>query len=74
MEKLYDIQKVIFEQFEQKPYYRRDLFKQITLDNKISGIVGARGIVKTTFLLKYTIERVLSRVRHYMYQLITFIF
>jgi len=33
--------------------YRRYLFKEVNFDNKLIGIVGARGVGKTTFLLQY---------------------
>lgn len=52
MEKLFEIQKIILDQFKQEAFYDRDVFAHITLDNKITGIVGSKGIGKTTFLLK----------------------
>ena len=56
MNKLFDIQQIIIGQFENQPFYAREVFKQINLDNYITGIVGPRGIGKTTFLLKHAIE------------------
>lgn len=56
MNKLFDIQQIIIGQFEKQPFYSREVFKEINLDNYITGIVGSRGIGKTTFLLKYAIE------------------
>ncbi len=56
MEKLFDIQQIIFEQFEEQPYYARRALDSITFDNYVTGIVGPRGIGKTTFLLHYAIK------------------
>lgn len=56
MNKLFDIQQIIISQFERQPFYARDVFKRINLDNYITGIVGPRGMGKTTFLLKYAID------------------
>ncbi len=53
IEKLFEIQKILLEQFNQQNfYYARESFHQIQLDNRIIGVVGSRGIGKTTFLLK----------------------
>lgn len=57
MEKLFDIQQIIISQFEKRPFYAREIFKKIHLENYVNGIVGSRGIGKTTFLLKYVIEK-----------------
>ncbi len=57
MNKLFDIQQIIIGQFERRPFYDREIFKKINLDNYITGIVGSRGIGKTTFLLKHAIEK-----------------
>jgi predicted AAA+ superfamily ATPase len=56
MEHLFEIQRIIFEQFETQPFYSRMIFKQITFDNMISGLVGARGVGKTTLLLRHAID------------------
>lgn len=56
MEKLFDIQQIILEQFEEQSYYSRKVFESITLDNFITGIVGPRGVGKTTFLLHYAMK------------------
>ncbi len=56
MEKLFDIQQLIFDQFERTPFYEREAFGQITLDNHITGLVGPRGIGKTTYLLKQALK------------------
>lgn len=57
MENLFEIQRVILEQVEAQSYYERTLFKQFRLDNQVTGIVGARGVGKTTFLLKTAIAQ-----------------
>jgi len=55
MEKLFEIQKIIIDQLKQEPFYDRAVFSSITLDNRITGIVGNKGIGKTTLLLKHAI-------------------
>lgn len=57
MEQLFEIQRVIIEEFEKLPFYPRKIFKKITLDNRINGVVGFRGVGKTTFLLRKVIEK-----------------
>jgi predicted AAA+ superfamily ATPase len=57
MNKLFEIQRILLEQFQELPFFYRDCFRQITLDNKISGILGSRGIGKTTFLLYLVLEQ-----------------
>src|SRR3989338_6280472 len=49
--KILEVQKTLLDDFEQEKFYQRNIFKQLTYDNFITGIVGARGIGKTTFLL-----------------------
>lgn len=56
MEKLFEIQKILVDEFKKAPFYYRELFSSITLDNRITGIVGARGIGKSTLLLYRVIE------------------
>lgn len=56
MLKLFDIQRIILEEFEQQPFYERQVFQQITLDNAITGILGLRGIGKTTYLLHQALQ------------------
>lgn len=51
MFQLMEIQRVILEEFQKLPFYHRSLFERIILDNRITGIVGSRGVGKTTFLL-----------------------
>lgn len=55
MDKLFEIQSVILKSLDKVPYYPREWFKKITLDNHITGIVGQRGVGKTTFLLKQAV-------------------
>lgn len=57
MNQLSDIQKLIIEEFEKLPFYFRAIFEKITLDNRINGIVGSRGVGKTTFLLHTAIKK-----------------
>jgi uncharacterized protein len=56
MEKLFEIQRIILEQFERQPFYARDIFHTFYLDNKICGLVGSRGVGKTTFLLHHILK------------------
>jgi predicted AAA+ superfamily ATPase len=52
MEKILDIQKTILDDFEKEQFYQRHIFNQLTYDNHITGVVGSRGVGKTTFLLR----------------------
>ncbi len=56
MEKVFDIQRVILEQFEEQPFYWRVIFDSIKQSQLITGIMGARGVGKTTLLLKLVLE------------------
>ena len=56
MQELSDIQEIIFEQFNRAPFYPRQVFEQFNLNRQITGLVGARGIGKTTYLLKQALE------------------
>lgn len=56
MEKLFEIQKILLDEFENLPFYSRKIFDEMPLTNQINGIVGARGVGKTTFLLKQTLN------------------
>src|SRR5262245_51415396 len=55
MEQLFEIQRILLEQFQDLPFFHRKIFDQITLDNRISGILGPRGVGKTTFLLHFVL-------------------
>lgn len=57
MEKLLATQRTILEQFQAKTTIERAVYSQFNLTNAISGIVGSRGVGKTTFLLKTVIEQ-----------------
>src|SRR6478752_6545097 len=57
MNQLFEIQRILLDQFKNLPFFQRKIFSQITLDNKISGILGPRGVGKTTFLLHFILER-----------------
>ncbi len=41
----------MLEQFDADNFYYRHVFSTINLDNAITGILGSRGIGKTTYLL-----------------------
>lgn len=56
VEKLFDIQRIILEEFEQQPFYNRKIFQQITLENRSTGILGLRGVGKTTYLLHQAVQ------------------
>lgn len=57
MEQLIELQQLLLGQFRQQEFYERSLFKQINFDNRITGVLGARGVGKTTFLLN-TVEKI----------------
>lgn len=42
---------------EIRPSYRRRFYDDFSLDGRLTGIVGARGVGKTTFLINYLRER-----------------
>ncbi|MBX9743880.1 MAG: AAA family ATPase [Chlamydiales bacterium] len=56
MERLFEIQRIIIEQVEVSPFYWREQFDQFIATEHVCGILGARGIGKTTFLLRYAIQ------------------
>jgi len=55
METLLELQKVILLQFKANKIYHRIAFDRITLDNHITGIVGSRGVGKTTLLFYHAV-------------------
>ncbi len=57
MERLFAIQNMLINQFQQSTFYPRLCFNNITYDNRITGIIGARGIGKTTLLLQQAIAK-----------------
>lgn len=56
MEKLFEIQSIIFKGLEKMPYYPRQVLEEIPLDNHLTGITGQRGIGKTTYLLHQALK------------------
>lgn len=42
---------------EIRPAYYRKFYRDFTMENRLVGVVGARGVGKTTFLLQYLRER-----------------
>lgn len=56
MRNIKEIQEVIISDFERQFFYQRDSFPQLSLDNYVSGIVGPRGVGKTTFMLHLAIK------------------
>jgi hypothetical protein len=56
MEKLFDIQSLILQQFTNQPFYKRLIFEQFSLENPLTGIIGPRGIGKTTYLLQTVLK------------------
>ncbi|MCX6990516.1 MAG: AAA family ATPase [Chlamydiae bacterium] len=56
MEKLFEMQRIIIEQFEERPFYWRSQFDSLPQTEVITGILGARGVGKTTFLLNHVIN------------------
>lgn len=52
-----EVQNTLLDDFEREPFYQRNIFKKFTYDNYITGIVGPRGIGKTTFLLHEAMKR-----------------
>lgn len=57
MHQLFEIQRILLEQFQLLPFFSRKVFKEISLDNRICGILGPRGVGKTTFLLHLVLEK-----------------
>ncbi len=49
---LFETQQVILSQFTARAFYPREIFNKVTLDNHITGVMGGRGVGKTTLLLK----------------------
>ncbi len=56
MEKLFEIQRIIIEQVENEPFFWRAQFDNFVASPHVCGIIGARGVGKTTFLLRYAIQ------------------
>jgi len=56
MERLFEIQRIIIEQIENEPFFWRAQFDDFVATQHVCGIVGARGVGKTTFLLRHAIQ------------------
>jgi len=56
MERLFEIQRIILEQIEQEPYFWRSQFDLFLAVQQIGGIIGARGVGKTTFMLRHALN------------------
>lgn len=56
MEKLFDIQNTLLKQFAKRPFYSRRLFDGFMFDNAICGLVGPRGVGKTTYWLHHAMQ------------------
>ncbi|GJM06885.1 MAG: ATPase [marine bacterium B5-7] len=56
LSKILETQKIILEDFQATPFFARDCFADFHLDNQITGLMGSRGIGKTTFLLHAAIQ------------------
>ncbi len=56
VDRLFEIQRIIIEQIENEPFFWRDQFNEFVTTQHVCGILGARGIGKTTFLLQYAIQ------------------
>lgn len=57
MQKLIEIQRDIIFRFEAQELYPRELYDHLNLDNYCTGIVGPRGVGKTTLLLKVALDK-----------------
>lgn len=51
MDRLFELQLILIQQVEKIPFFWRDLFEEIVDAGPVFGILGARGVGKTTFLL-----------------------
>lgn len=56
MENLFEIQRVILEQFHPETIYSRYCFNKLTMDNFATAIMGPRGVGKTTWLLMQALK------------------
>ena len=66
MHQLFEIQALLLKQFEQIVIYQREIFKTFQFDNRLNCIIGARGIGKTTFLLKHIAKHALEGTALYV--------
>lgn len=56
MQSIFEAQQIIISEFEQQNFQHRLIFDEINLDNKLTGVVGACGVGKTTLLLQQAIN------------------
>lgn len=56
MENLFEIQRVILEQFDPQAIYTRYCYDKLTMDNFATAITGPRGVGKTTWLLMQALK------------------
>ena len=56
MDRLFEIQRIIIEQVENEPFFWRAQFDNFVATPHVCGIIGARGVGKTTFLLRHAIQ------------------
>ena len=56
MNALFELQNQLFHDFMDLPFYPRESYQHLTLDNAATGIVGPRGIGKTTLLMQKALE------------------
>jgi predicted AAA+ superfamily ATPase len=54
LEELREYQRILFKRYDYS--YKRYFYDSLNLDKKLVGIIGARGVGKTTFLLQYLKE------------------
>lgn len=56
MERLFELQHIIIQQIESLPFSWRTQFNDFVSSGPVCGILGARGVGKTTFLLRHAIS------------------
>ena len=56
MERLFEIQRIIIEQVENEPFFWREQFDHFLSNQHVCGVIGARGVGKTTFLIRHAIQ------------------
>ena len=63
MEQLLDLQRLLLDQFKQRTFYHREIFSRVNFDNSVTGIIGARGVGKTTFLLQTVLQANIEKTK-----------
>ena len=56
MKILFETQRILIEQFEKRTFYLRNQFQDMVNNKNITGVLGPRGVGKTTFLLWHAIQ------------------